>query len=576
MGAAGDRDRERSHWGWGYADRSPDRATLEALAPELRRRLGFGGDRIEEPVPLEAVEIAPPRLQPPDSLAPILSDAPADRLRHAMGRAYRDVVRGFRGRFERTPDLVAFPQDEEDVRRVLELCAERRLAAIPFGGGTSVVGGVEPRIGRGYRGTVSIDLGGLSGIAALDEVSGAALIRAGTLGPDLEDGLRPHGLTAQALPAVVRVLDARRLDRDPRRRPFRDRADPHRRPRRLDPRPDPVGAVGEPSPARIGRRPEPRPDAAGIGGHPRRHHRGLGPGPPAADLQGVTAGLLPVVRGRCRGRPGDRPVRPEPVELPPARPARGRDDGRRRRLRRGSDPRVRVGLRPRRPPPSPRRRMRRRSRGHARAGAGGIRRGGRGLRGADLALGVPRRALPPRQPRRAGGHQRDLRDRDHVGSVRRVPLPGRRGRPPRRRRGHRRARRGGGIAAGDVPLHPRLPDRAGALLHGPRQGPPRIRGRAVGRDQGGGLGGDRLRRRHDHPPSRRRPRSSPLVRPPAAGSLRRRARRREASGRSGGDPQPRGADRSGARARRPRTDRFPGPRERVSRHRSRRRDRRWI
>ena len=161
MAAAGNRDRERSHWGWGYADRSPDRATLEALAPELRRRLGFGGDRIEEPVPLEAVEIAPPRLQPPESLAPILSDAPADRLRHSVGRAYRDVVRGFRGRFERTPDLVAFPQDEEDVRRVLELCAERRLAAIPFGGGTSVVGGVEPRIGRGYRGTVAIALGGL-------------------------------------------------------------------------------------------------------------------------------------------------------------------------------------------------------------------------------------------------------------------------------------------------------------------------------------------------------------------------------------------------------------------------------
>ena len=69
-----------------------------------------------------------------------------------MGRAYRDVVRGFRGRFERTPDLVASPTDEEDVRRVLELCADRRLAAIPFGGGTSVVGGVEPRVGHGYRG----------------------------------------------------------------------------------------------------------------------------------------------------------------------------------------------------------------------------------------------------------------------------------------------------------------------------------------------------------------------------------------------------------------------------------------
>ena len=195
-----DAERERSHWGWGWADREPDRASLEALAPIVRERLGFGGDRIETPVALESIDVAPSRLRPPESLAAILSDAPPDRIRHSMGRAYRDVVRGFRGRFERTPDMVAFPADEEDVRRVLELCADRRLAAIPFGGGTSVVGGVEPRIGHGYRGTVSLDLRGLSGIAAIDEVSGSALVRAGTTGPELEDGLRPHGLTLRHFP----------------------------------------------------------------------------------------------------------------------------------------------------------------------------------------------------------------------------------------------------------------------------------------------------------------------------------------------------------------------------------------
>ena len=102
-------------------------------------------------------------------------------------------MRGFRGRFDRAPDLVAFPGDEEDVRRVLELCADHRLAAIPFGGGTSVVGGVEPRVGHGYRGAVSIDLRELSGIEAVDEVSGAALIRAGTLGPTSRTA---SGLTA--------------------------------------------------------------------------------------------------------------------------------------------------------------------------------------------------------------------------------------------------------------------------------------------------------------------------------------------------------------------------------------------
>ena len=200
-GRAGGEDlRRRSHWGWGYADRAPDRTTLEALAPEVRSRLGFGGERIEEPVAPGAIELAAPRLRPPESLDGLLSAEPAERMSHAMGKAYRDVVRAFRGRYDRTPDMVAYPRDEGDLRRVLELCADRRLAAIPFGGGTSVVGGVEARVGHGYRGVVSIDVGGMSGVVEVDEVSNSALIRAGTLGPALEDGLRPYGLTLRHFP----------------------------------------------------------------------------------------------------------------------------------------------------------------------------------------------------------------------------------------------------------------------------------------------------------------------------------------------------------------------------------------
>lgn len=192
--------RPRSHWGWGYAELAPDRAALEALAPEVNRRLGFGGERIEEPVPLDRIELAPPRLRVPDELEGVAAAARADRISHAMGKAYRDVVRGFRGRYDRTPDMVARPGDEQQLRRVLEVCEARRLAAIPYGGGTSVVGGVEPRVGHGYRGTVSVDLGGLSGVAEVDRVSGSARIGAGTLGPDLEDQLRRHDLTLRHFP----------------------------------------------------------------------------------------------------------------------------------------------------------------------------------------------------------------------------------------------------------------------------------------------------------------------------------------------------------------------------------------
>ncbi len=117
-----------------------------------------------------------------------------------MGKAYRDVVRGFRGVFERTPDMVAFPRDDEDVRRVLEMCEERRLAVIPYGGGTSVVGGVEPRVGLGYRGTVSIDLVAPRPRARGRRTSMAARIQAGTLGPALEEQLGERGFTLRHFP----------------------------------------------------------------------------------------------------------------------------------------------------------------------------------------------------------------------------------------------------------------------------------------------------------------------------------------------------------------------------------------
>jgi alkyldihydroxyacetonephosphate synthase len=190
----------RKHWGWGYADQQPDRAGLEGMVPLVRDRLGFEVDRVEEPVAEADVELAPSRTGVPDSLADVMTDARHERLTHAMGKAYRDVVRGFRGVFERTPDLVAFPGEEEDVRRVLEHCAEHRLAVIPYGGGTSVVGGVEPRVGRGYRGSVSLDLTRLGRVLEVDETSRAARIEGGALGPDLERQLGERGMTLRHFP----------------------------------------------------------------------------------------------------------------------------------------------------------------------------------------------------------------------------------------------------------------------------------------------------------------------------------------------------------------------------------------
>jgi alkyldihydroxyacetonephosphate synthase len=170
---------------------------LEAAARGIRERLGFGGE-VEEPVPLEAVELRPPRLKTPGSLGDLFTDERYERVAHALGKAYRDVVRGFRGKFETPPDLVAFPRDESEIEAVLSWCEAEGAAVIPFGGGTSVVGGVEGRLGE--RPFVSLDLRRLDRVLEIDAESLAARIQAGATGPRLEEQLREHGLTLRHFP----------------------------------------------------------------------------------------------------------------------------------------------------------------------------------------------------------------------------------------------------------------------------------------------------------------------------------------------------------------------------------------
>jgi alkyldihydroxyacetonephosphate synthase len=163
-------------------------------------RLGFGGEDVVEPVPLEEVELPVPRVSPPPSLAEICAEDTHARASHAMGKAYRDVVRGFHGKFENVPDVVARPRTEAEVEAVLAWCCDEGYAAIPYGGGTSVCGGVEPRLPGEYPGAVTIDLGVLDRVLEVDEVSRSALIQAGAPGPVLEDQLRERGLTMRCFP----------------------------------------------------------------------------------------------------------------------------------------------------------------------------------------------------------------------------------------------------------------------------------------------------------------------------------------------------------------------------------------
>ena len=191
--------RDSKWWGWGDPAVVPE-LDAEALGV-LRERIGE-----LEPWPL-ARQLEDFALPQPASLPAGLVDAVGadnvftgaeDRLRHASGRGYVDLARMRGGELDAAPDAVLMPADADALRRVLDICASEGIAVVPFGGGTSVVGGVEPLRGAHQR-LISLDLGALRDVA-VDRRSLTARLGAGLRGPEAEAALAQEGLTLGHFP----------------------------------------------------------------------------------------------------------------------------------------------------------------------------------------------------------------------------------------------------------------------------------------------------------------------------------------------------------------------------------------
>jgi len=153
------------------------------------------------PLPPADPIVPAPAVAIPDQLSAFSSQSPRDRVMCSRGRAYPDLLAGFAGDHVGAADLVTRPRDAAEVSRVLEICEANEWSCVPFGGGTSVVGGVDAALARGGRAaTVALDLAALSGVYEVDQTSRLARIGAGTLGPALEQELAAHGLTLRHYP----------------------------------------------------------------------------------------------------------------------------------------------------------------------------------------------------------------------------------------------------------------------------------------------------------------------------------------------------------------------------------------
>jgi alkyldihydroxyacetonephosphate synthase len=128
----------------------------------------------------------------------VRTDAEA-RIRHTRGKSTPDLLRIRTGQADDAPDAIVLPASHDEVVAVLSACGDHRLAVVPFGGGTSVVGGLEPTRG-GFGGVIALDLRRMDRLLAVDPVSRTATLQPGLRGPQAESLLAEHGFELGHLP----------------------------------------------------------------------------------------------------------------------------------------------------------------------------------------------------------------------------------------------------------------------------------------------------------------------------------------------------------------------------------------
>ncbi len=194
-----DRRFKMKWWGWGAEGVRFPLPTSEVTLEYFRSRFGLTRLEPAAELPLESVEIPPSRADAElvGALGEIVGPENCrtdhrERVLHSAGKSYKDLLQLRSLRMDRATDAVVYPRSEGEVVELLEYCGRERLAVVPFGGGSSVVGGIDPQQGD-QRLVVTVDLAYLNQILEINKTSSTATVEAGIFGPELESQLRNQG-----------------------------------------------------------------------------------------------------------------------------------------------------------------------------------------------------------------------------------------------------------------------------------------------------------------------------------------------------------------------------------------------
>lgn len=190
----------RNAVGWGYVENAITQKEKDTILKNFAEVLNIENLRNPTILTAENIILTPARVEVPPNLNHVVTQTHHERLLHAVGRSFRDLAKLRETKPLVAPDAVACPQDLTDLQRVLEWAYKNKYALIPFGGGSSVVGGVNPEHMDNFEGVISVDLQGMQRVLSVSTTERVVHAEAGILGPALDLALKPYKMHTRYSP----------------------------------------------------------------------------------------------------------------------------------------------------------------------------------------------------------------------------------------------------------------------------------------------------------------------------------------------------------------------------------------